>query len=240
MSATKTLRSPDGSSLQGTRQLLDELDALMEKMLSLPVGDTDTPTPPPPELRLPTLSATLTVLEPPAPASAKPTASAPTTPAAQTREESLASPARWSSPADLTPRSSPVDPALPPAPSYAVSLDPAEEEDRFAPMQPLEPPEEAPQEAPNQAASAPIPPPILDLRIPEVTTLPLPQRSWKGLAAAPVWWLNAGFDLLTRPFGLPGRWLRVGSGRTLLGYAGIGLLLAAGLWLIKDWMGWTW
>lgn len=58
------------ATLQSTKQMLDELDALMEKMLSLPVNDPqEAPAFPkevvkPPTLT-PTLSATLTLLEAP-------------------------------------------------------------------------------------------------------------------------------------------------------------------------------
>ena len=58
------------ATLQSTKQMLDELDALMEKMLSLPVNETDDGSASAPEVKSPslppTLSATLTLLEPPA------------------------------------------------------------------------------------------------------------------------------------------------------------------------------
>ncbi len=62
---------PNDPTLQTTKQMLDELDALMEKMLSLPVNDPDDASPFPQEVvkaptLTPTLSATLTLLEPPA------------------------------------------------------------------------------------------------------------------------------------------------------------------------------
>ena len=34
-------KTPNDASLQSTKQMLDELDALMEKMLTLPVSDLD-------------------------------------------------------------------------------------------------------------------------------------------------------------------------------------------------------
>src|ERR1700722_9285915 len=65
--STKTTKD---SSLQTTKQMLDELDALMEKMLTLPVNDPEDAAPFPEEVvkapSLPsTVSATLTLLEPP-------------------------------------------------------------------------------------------------------------------------------------------------------------------------------
>src|SRR5438067_3671383 len=66
-------KMPNDTSLQTTKQMLDELDALMEQMLSLPVNDLEgaaafpreivkTPTP----MLPPALSAKLTLLEAPA------------------------------------------------------------------------------------------------------------------------------------------------------------------------------
>jgi hypothetical protein len=71
-------KTTDTSSLQTTKQMLDELDALMEKMLSLPVNDPDDAAPFPeavvkPSLLPPTLSATLTLLQAPAPVQAEQT-----------------------------------------------------------------------------------------------------------------------------------------------------------------------
>ncbi len=58
-------KTPNDASLQSTKQMLDELDALMEKMLTLPVSDLDeAPAFPPPILKEPALAATLTLLEP--------------------------------------------------------------------------------------------------------------------------------------------------------------------------------
>ncbi len=46
--------------------MLDELDALMDRMLTLPVNDLDDAPSPPAIVRMPAMSATLTVLEEPA------------------------------------------------------------------------------------------------------------------------------------------------------------------------------
>lgn len=60
------MKKTDDGSQQTTKQMLDELDALMDRMLSLPVSDVEEP-PPPPE-KPAVLSAKLTLLEaPPAP-----------------------------------------------------------------------------------------------------------------------------------------------------------------------------
>lgn len=67
MSREKPPQGKEPTSLQSTRQMLDELDELMERMLSLPVQDVEAAAAAPREIvRLPTMSATLTVLERPA------------------------------------------------------------------------------------------------------------------------------------------------------------------------------
>jgi hypothetical protein len=55
---------PATDELQGTRQLLDELDALMDQMLALPVNDGQADADPTAPAPTPTVSATLTLLEP--------------------------------------------------------------------------------------------------------------------------------------------------------------------------------
>ncbi len=59
-------KPPKDVSLQSTKQMLDELDALMERMLALPVNDAEEAPPFPTEVvKKPALSAKLTLLEPP-------------------------------------------------------------------------------------------------------------------------------------------------------------------------------
>jgi hypothetical protein len=70
-------KTPNDATLQSTKQMLDELDALMEKMLSMPVNESEAAPPFPgevvkPPTLTPTLSATLTLLEPPAKGPLKP------------------------------------------------------------------------------------------------------------------------------------------------------------------------
>src|SRR5207244_13738 len=67
MSSAKPPQGKEPATLQSTRQMLDELDALMDRMLAIPVNDLDDAAAPPRGIvRMATGSATLTVLEPPA------------------------------------------------------------------------------------------------------------------------------------------------------------------------------
>ena len=63
MASPHTPRTTDASPLEHTRQMLDELDALMEQMLALPVNDLESQ--PPPDAPFPggTVSATVTLLD---------------------------------------------------------------------------------------------------------------------------------------------------------------------------------
>src|SRR5437764_654753 len=59
MSLPHATRPKEGASPRSTRQLLDELDALMNQMLALPVEDEPAKDPP-----APALAATLTIIDP--------------------------------------------------------------------------------------------------------------------------------------------------------------------------------
>lgn len=63
MTVSKSTVAPvAGSSLQTTRQMLDELDALMERMLALPVNELEDAPAPRPASKTPTVVASLTLL----------------------------------------------------------------------------------------------------------------------------------------------------------------------------------
>jgi hypothetical protein len=56
----------------------------------------------------------------------------------------------------------------------------------------------------------------------------------------PLVWSNQLFDQWTTKLGRPGHWLRGDGGRALLGWAGLGLLTGALAWLLAGGFGWTW
>src|SRR4051812_33146582 len=62
MSLPHAIRPKEGVSPRSTRQLLDELDTLMDQMLALPVEEEPADAPPP--LASAALAATLTIIEP--------------------------------------------------------------------------------------------------------------------------------------------------------------------------------
>lgn len=86
-------------------------------------------------------------------------------------------------------------------------------------------------------------PPSLPLRPPIAPPPPLPTMHVNApdlppLSMKPILWLNRGFDGLTRRLGPAGAWLRSGTGRTVLGWLGLLMLLAMGGLAVKDALAW--
>jgi hypothetical protein len=219
--------APGRSSLSGhpTRQQLDELEALMQRMLALPVNHLEE--------------------EP----SVVQDSSPPATPSASPRaEESFpapgtATPATMPVPASQEKHPESVAPVreLKNRPSGAVSLLPS--------RSPLSPPvEKEPTEgmAVPPSALAPQPPcSTAEFKQPAATETPrrsvqAPSGMEKPVVAwwlLPLFWCNRLFDLATLPLGPLGRWLRNPGGRALLGWSGLLLLVVAAAWLVLLGMG---
>jgi hypothetical protein len=206
-------KTSDDATLQMTKQMLDELDALMEKMLALPVKDPEEAGRLPEEVieppkMAPTLAATLTLLDSPAPASESET----------TRDDSHVS----------APGPAPAHPPLN-APHFA----PVSGMPQHAPT--VREPAPQPEPLTNQV----IPPSThRDLqslleKIPEPET-PI-ATFW---VYRPLLWINQGFDQATTILGPVGALLRSQAFRALLGLSGIALMAGAIVWLLKDALGW--
>jgi hypothetical protein len=205
-------KMPDDAALQTTKQMLDELDALMEKMLTLPVNDLDeAPAFPPPIVKEPALSATLTLLEPSEPASKKPAHK----PSQQSPEaEGLSAPL-------------PFNP-----PHFSIESVPADESESLR--------EETPE--PEPLTNEVMPASVLPKLEPLMKEIVEPSASSLGTQwlYAPLVWVNLGFDGVTLAFGGAGTWMRSDGGRMLLGLLGLALSAAAVVWFLKDWLGWNW
>jgi hypothetical protein len=203
-------KMPDDASLQSTKQMLDELDALMEKMLTLPVSDVENAEAfPPPSMKGPPLSATLTLLEPsdssPPPASKRP---AHQKPKEEAGSEGTDTP--W-----------PFNP-----PHYSV------------PGNSADAPSPEPEPLTNEVVPPSVLPKLEPL-MQEIAEAPGPSLGTQWLYL-PLVWVNLGFDGVTRRLGGAGNWMRSEAGRMLLGLSGIALLAAAAVWFLKDWLGWNW
>jgi hypothetical protein len=207
-------------SPNATRQMLDELDALMERMLSLPVNDLDQPAPVLPRpIDLPPLGAKLTVVEP-APAT---TLSSPW-PAKSPRESGKVDSGKV-----LVGRLT--------APSYTASI---EDNATSSSSENLSPALEGGTEQASDLSPEQVPPPIVRRDAAMVSRPFQRRRSLSNRLLQPLLWINRGYDRCTRVLGPPGRWLRSAQGRTVLGYLGLTLLGVAIAWGLRDWLGWWW
>jgi hypothetical protein len=97
--------------------------------------------------------------------------------------------------------------------------------------------------APGTTPPAPVVPAKTEPKAPIVANLPasVPEEPLLAVWLRALLWVNLAFDVLLLPWGAPGRWLRRdGAGRSLLGLIGILLLLAALGLSTLEWFGWTW
>jgi hypothetical protein len=191
-----------------TRQQLDELDALLRRMLELPV------TPP--------------ADTPEAAAAGPPEAAAPPEPSPPPVSYVVVEKAKTEEPATPPPRSegeaegwipfrSSWQPSAQTWGPLAESWHQAQGAGRPTPAGEETPP------TPPATARAPAQPP----------TPPAPPRTvtWRGpwpeRLLGPLVWLNRAWDACLAPLGGPGRWLSGPRGRSLLGYIGLACLAAA-------------
>jgi hypothetical protein len=209
-----------------TRQQLDELDALLQRMLALPLNPLDGPpatAPAPAPLPLPpdmVPGARNWRIDPPAPAPAPAPhvlPGVPITPEAHAPRPPESPPApAWVPP----PEPEPAPP--PPAPKAAA---PAPEKKPPAPER-----KPAPPAKPAVVAAAPLPLPI-PTPPPPPAPAPAPQPTAPAIPGPPIpaaLWpfvaLNWTTDRLLGLFGPPGWFLRSTFGKYLLGLTGLGLL----------------
>jgi hypothetical protein len=202
----------ESATPRSTRQILDELDALMDQMLALPVVED------PKAPASPAISATLTFLEP------EPIAVAPTPIPVEIPIRRV----EW------TPPPAVIDDAL------EVDLEPLDAE--FDPIDVeivseadvVAPPAKGPMPQPMFWKTSP----TSDFTpAPRPTSGPLPpsQAPW-FLRTAILW--DRGFRRLTRGFGFLGWLARSSFGRGVLGLAGFALWLVAIAWLVRDSLQW--
>jgi hypothetical protein len=217
-----------------TRQQLEELDALLQRMLSLPINQTGETPPPGPR---PAMQPEPTYAPPPMPRMPPP---APPMP--QRRAEPPHGANAWQIPlppnagasvgiwpmgvealnSSATSSVTPA-PAPPPPAAYGrlnvATIPSPDEANRSREAPPM-------MARPSVAAVPMLPPPIAEAPLPfYLWPFGLVDRSMGGALAA---------------FGPVGRWFGQGGGKVVVGWAGMLMLIAAAAWAVMDYMGWSW
>ncbi len=220
------------SSANPTRQQLDDLDALLQRMLELPVNQLEEPGEAPPAKSAPVVEPAA-VPQPVLEAAPKPEAP-------DVRHWRLDVP---QTPRDLQPHTG--DLAFPSLETTAPAVPPPS----------VQPPKATPVSAVSIPLAMPVDPEPLPTSVPLVAPpppkpRPAPPVSAPAIEPTPVdsdlpWgmrWLvqlNVWFDEAVAHLGSPGLWVRGQTGRTVLGWTGVTLLGIVALLLVLDWFGWT-
>ncbi|MDY3563796.1 hypothetical protein R5W23_005418 [Gemmata sp. JC673] len=213
-----------------TRQQLDELDALLQKMLTVPLAPVDPPTqtaplPPP--------------VQPPGPPNWRPEPPVPAPSLAHLATTQPPATLKFEPPAVPTPPAPPA-PVAKSAPAPAPTPVPVPKPVAAAPAPKAPPtptPKSAPAPAPKQAVPSPTFPAskVTPVPVPRPAAPPTPAPAPSGsdvpvpLPAIPFVALNGLFDGICELFGPPGRLLRSGFFKNLYGFAGLGLIVYTGL-----------
>lgn len=226
-----------------TRQQLEELDALLQRMLSLPLNQQESLLPPPPPPPPPMAQM---MSPPPMPVmSPRPT---PPAPPPRRRAEPPSGDNAWNVPL-------PVGGSPPIANGWPVGIEAlnVSATSTVTPKQAAPParlrvtsvpsPQEmnAPREAPAPAQRLRIEPPPMTIPIPAMRPqspappeAPLPFYLW------PLGVMDRTMGNALAAFGPPGRWLGQGGGKVFFGWCGLLMLTAAAVWGVMDYMGWSW
>ena len=222
-----------------TRQQLEELDFLLQRMLSLPANQQVTEIPPAPQAVAPPVYAAPAPVRSafssaplPAPAAMPPM------PAPRRKAEPPSGEHVWNVPLPSTTGPAVINPwpmgiesltasatstvsprPVPPPPPAPVRL-------RVAPMTPLEPapPPQRFRMEPHRPSPAVL----------EPVEAPLPFYLW------PLGAVDRSIGGAFSALGAPGRWLGAGSGKVFFGWCGLAMITAAVVWGIVDYMGLTW
>jgi hypothetical protein len=233
MSTPAPLRST--GALQAAQQQLDELDALIQRMLTLPTNPTEEPLPPEASATAPMLEASVST-----PVETSHSAEEPRrledSPSGLDVARRPDSRRKSAAPPAFEPEVELLPPPL---------LDPLEVEFRPVPLAsdlPLDSDDEVlpPAEPFHSKTNALQSDEADDEYIEEE---PEPAREEFAYAAerrGPLVRANQAFDRLTYPLGPAGYWLRSVGGRDVLGWAGVLLITGSVAWAVLDWLGWTW
>jgi hypothetical protein len=236
--------------LNPTRHQLEELDALLQRMLSLPLNQSESvlPQAPPPPPAMPQMMAS------PPPMAPRPAPVAP--PAApRRRAEPPSGDNAWNVPLPATgaptvlngwpvgieslnvSATSTVTPKPAPSRLRVTSVPNPHEAQPIMPQaaMPAAPAGVQPQQrlrVEPPPMTIPIPPPRPQPLMP--LEAPLPFYLW------PMGVVDRTMGNMLAAFGPPGRWLGQGGGKVFFGWCGLVMLAAAAVWGVMDYMGWSW
>jgi hypothetical protein len=223
-------------ALHAAQQQLDELDALIQRMLTLPINPAEEPAPPEPAAAaMPPEAPAETFVEAEVPLEAPRRLEEPPPPEPKVARKPKA-----------RPRSAP-----PPEPQLEVEflppplLDPLEVEFRPMPLASdlaIDGDDEAlPPAEPFRSDLADAQSDMADDEYIEEEAAPHPEEfAAPAERRRPLVRVNQAFDRLTYPLGATGYWLRSAAGRDVLGWSGVLLITGSVAWAVLDWLGWTW
>lgn len=234
--------------LNPTRQQLEELDALLQRMLSLPLNQSETVLPQAPPVPPPMQQ----MMAPPPPMPPRP---APP-PAPRRRAEPPSGDNAWNVPlpvagaptvlngwpsgieslnvsatSTVTPKPAPARLRVTAVPNpHEVPMQQMPAQQMPTPQAPPQPQQRLRVEPPPM--TIPIPPPRPHPPMP--MEAPLPFYLW------PMGVIDRTMGNMMAAFGPPGRWLGQGGGKVFFGWCGLLMLAAAGVWGVMDYLGWSW
>jgi len=238
-SAPPTLNGaePPDPEEDSSRALFEELDALLERMLALPVSylEDEAGVPQGSAEEVPLITVAEAMLE------SSPPYSTPLPPVTAT-DEAFAAQATLDFPSPVPPvPSEPEPPARNPLPQLT--------EEKTSPDHEADPGQARPM-SPKSALPADLGAVGPHSALPTEQGRPISAKSASSpqpstFDPTPLWllpfvWCNRAFDGFTVLLGPPGRWLRGSAGRAALGWTGLLMLAAACGLFLGDWFGWTW
>jgi hypothetical protein len=248
------------SPVNPMRQQLDELDALLQRMLALPVNQLEEAPEPGLDDALPTLSKMddspwVSPAPPPRERPASPKqGTAPSAPGKPQGTlvvlQSLADPTELTvanPDAGLESNAAPVallelPAALEPLSAKAwgpdVEMPDATEPGVEATDESADVDEPGPMAETNTRADflSDMPSPFLERHLARVSRRRASDPAWQR----PLLWANQAFDALAVRMGAPGLFVLSPRGRSALGWIGLGMIAAALTLLVVDWIGWIW
>jgi hypothetical protein len=217
---------------QQTKQQLEELESLLQRMLTSPTNGQEPP------LAMPAMPAPSISPSPPSlPSASQSVIGGEPTLQVWRVQTPMSEPGAGTFTEQQPPLATPVDP-IPPEPRFFAGS--------RSPTAANAPPSPFPYQmvfGPQTASAAPaihavpvagIPVPQWEASKSSADLGPLPVALW------PVYVLNKAFDLLTFPLGPLGSWLRQPGGRNTLGWLGLLMILGAIGWAVADWYGMDW